>query len=89
MTEAVDHVVFMKAVHGYKVAQCPKCGEIQVTGAEKALKCKMCGKTTQFRNSRGTRMVRILETLPSPVEASVRCRAIKASKTDRIGYEGN
>ncbi|MCX6695303.1 MAG: hypothetical protein NTU61_03310 [Candidatus Altiarchaeota archaeon] len=37
-------------LYHYKTAMCPKCGWIQVTQAEKSLKCRRCNKISVFRS---------------------------------------
>jgi len=38
-----------ESLYRYKVAMCPNCGWIQVTEAEKCLKCRRCNKISTFR----------------------------------------
>jgi len=45
-------------LYKYKAVMCPKCGWIQVTSAEKNLKCRRCNKISTFR-SKGRWNVRV------------------------------
>jgi ribosomal protein S27E len=38
-----------KRLKRYKVVQCRSCGEVQVSEAESAMKCRRCGKQAPFR----------------------------------------
>ena len=60
----------------HKVAQCPKCGFIQITTSEDRLKCFSCYSTRKFR-VRGAWNVKVLKMSDCPREAAVFCKRIK------------
>ena len=56
----------------YKVIQCPKCGHIQATGADKGFKCFRCGKSSTIHDSsEGGLAVKVLDSFDHPRQAAL------------------
>jgi len=62
----------LKTMLKYKVCQCPKCKNIQVTEAKERLKCKDCSRTSIFRSGGGWNI--LLFECETPRTASELCQ---------------
>ena len=69
-------------MNSYKVIQCPKCGQVQVSGS-KVLQCKYCGKSTALVGKSGEMRVKVVANFGSPQEAAVFIREYKEKKAGK------
>jgi transcription elongation factor Elf1 len=45
----------------YKICECPHCGTVQLSTAEKSLKCIRCGKSRGFSSKLGVNVIKVFD----------------------------